>query len=426
MKKFFGILLLLVLTFYDIYPKGISFFGYSAIFTTGLVGLLVFLFERKFYKEEITVLFSYMPFVICCVITSYVNNVDDPYLLNYTKSQSAWFFSTYLIIYLFFKIHPKGSFFLLLYYILGAISIQGVISLAMYNNPAINDFFLSLQMIDALEIYKRELTEGERLLGYGTAFFGAGIIYGTALILSTYIILRKKLNFIQLLFWCSVYSFSFFIGLLSARTTMIGFFLSLILAVILLFFGKKIPKNQFFKFLAFIALFSSVGYTLCYVYFPEFADWAFEAFINYSETGEFSTQSSSGISDMFILPQNLKQWMFGIGVMEYWGPDVGYTRLLYYIGLPGTIAFFFYQLMLCYLAFTKERAEVFTLLALFACSLILNIKGLADLNNFIYFFVLYFLYYKYNIYKPKRQPLGKRNSAQFHYALQSQTSDRGI
>lgn len=428
MKKILLITILFIFLFYTLYPQAISFFGYSFLFTSGALGLALYLYNGRPFDEVITIILSYTPFVLACLLTMYLTPFKDPYLVDYTKSQFAWVFASYLIVTLFFMIHPRGSFTLFLYYIIGAIFVQCAISVAMHQNAVIRDFFNSLQMMDVTVLAKRQETEGARLLGYGVAFFGAGISCGFALIALVYIILKTKLNLISLVVLGGVYCFILYVGLLSARTTAIGLFASIILAIILVLTNNKknVRKGQFFKFLALAALFASIGHTLAYLYFPEFADWAFEAFINFNKTGKFRTNSSDGLESMFQLPHTFDQWLYGWGNMGFWGSDVGYTRLLFYVGLPGTLAYFFYQFMLIKLSFTNDRAFVFTLLMMYAYNLALNYKGLSDLNLFMYLFIFYFLHYRYYIYTPQLYKLGKFNSTKLRYAVQSSASSRRV
>lgn len=428
MRRILGILLLTIVVFYHIYPAAlpVPFLGYSFIFATGGIGLVLFLYNGKPYSEMITIMFAYFLFGFFCILSGYTSLRSDPYLFDNTKSQVAWLFSAYFVVYLYYQIHPKGSFVGLVYYIIAAVCIQGMIAVLMYRIPAVDSFFSSIQMTDWLAEARRAETEGERLLGYGTAFFGAGIIYGLALILVAYVLVKKRYNTVQMFFLSAVYAFIFFVGVLTARTTTVGLAASVLYLIVVFILDKSTRKGQFIKFAAFFALFASAGYTLVYTYFPEFADWAFEVFINYSETGEIRTQSSDSIEYMFILPKSFDVWMFGSGNMRFWGSDVGYSRLLFYIGLPGTIAFFFYQFILAKTAMTKDRAQSILMLVIIGYVLALNVKGLADVNAFFYMFVFYFLHYRYFIYTPKLERLGKFNSTKLRYAVQRSSANRRI
>lgn len=421
MRKIILTIILQIIIFYVIFPQAISFFGYSFIFTSGALGLALFINNGNPFREVLSIIGYYMPIFFACLVAGFMISFYDNYILDYPKSQIAWVFSSYLIVYLFFYIYPRGTLIQFSYLIIGSIFLQCIISVAMYQNEGARDFFNSLQMMDAVNAYKREDTEGARLLGYGIAFFGSGIVCGVGLILLVFVTMMQKLNLLKLAIHAAAYAFIFYVGLLSARTTVVGLAASIILFAILLLTGKSTMK-QSLHFVGICIVLGSIGYTLCYLYFPEFSDWAFELFINYEETGELRTQSSDGIEHMFELPRNFHQWIFGVGGMAYWGPDVGYTRLLFYFGLPGTLAYFFYQFMLMKMCATRNTAFNMTLVVLFAYNLALNVKGLSDLNHFIYPFIFYFLHYKYFIYTPYLYKIGKINSNKLRHAVQSQAS----
>lgn len=425
MRKIILTILLQVLVFYVLFPQAISFFGYSFIFTSAGLGLILFIANGNPFKEVLSIIGYYMPIFFACLVAGFMISFYDSYIFDYPKSQIAWIFSSYLVVYCFFQIYPRGTLIQFTYLIIGAVLLQCIISVAMYQNEEIRNFFNSLQMMDAVNAYKREDTEGARLLGYGTAFFGSGIVCGAGLILLIFVTMTQKLNLLKLAIHAAVYAFIFYVGLLSARTTVVGLAASIFLFLILLFVKKSTIK-QSLNFLGICLVLGSIGYTLCYIYFSEFSDWAFELFINYEETGELRTESSDALEYMFELPRNLHQWIFGMGGMAYWGPDVGYTRLLFYFGLPGTLAYFFYQFMLMRMCVTRNTAFNLTLVVLFAYNLALNVKGLSDLNHFIYPFVFYFLYYKYFIYTPYLYRIGKISTTKLRHAVQSETAGRRV
>lgn len=424
MKKVLLSILILFLVFYHIFPQGLSpLRGSSFIFTSGIAGLALYIYKGNPYGELFSMLKAYLPMFIVAFVTGFLSYFD-PYLQSYTQSQIAWAFSAYLISYLFFQAHPKGTFIVFLYYIIAAILLQAMITLLMSQNGAAKSFFNSLQMSDVVDQMKRKDTEGERLLGYGVAFFGAGIVYGFGLILLVYVLMKEKLNLIKLGILSLIYVVFLYVGLLSARTTTTGLFASLILLVLLTFFVGNTNKSQAWTFFAIAGLLATVGYTLAYLYFPDFADWAFEGFINYFKTGKFSTKSSDSLESMFLLPQTTKDWIIGTGAMAFWGSDVGYTRLLFYFGILGSAGFFYYQFYLLKMAATRDKAFVLTLLIIFAFNAALNIKGLSDLNLFIYLFVFYFLHYRHFIYAPRSS--AGYNKTTLRHAIQSPTPRRRV
>lgn len=424
-RKIISLVLFLVLVFFYLYPTGMPIYGYSFIFLLGLLGIGLYAYNQFPYAEVIPILLVYGAMFVWSYFCTFINKAYDSFIIDYTKSQMGWFFSAYLLIYLFYKIFPKGGIHIIIYYIIAAIFIQCVISVAMYMDPGINEFFSSLQKHDGLAEYKKAQTEGSRLIGYGTAFFGAGIACGFALILIVYVLMTRKWNVWQLLLISAIYCSIFYVGMLSARTTMVGMFTSIGLLVVFLF-TQNTHKKQVFSYLIFSVILLSIGYTLSYIYFPDFADWAFEAFINYRNKGELMTLSSSGLSIMFVLPQTAFEWIFGMGIGQFMFTDVGFSRLLLWFGLPGTLLYFYYQIMLIKPAFTRNRNLDLLLITFFVYNLVLNYKGLSDLNPYILLFTFYFLYYKYYIYTPYLYRLGKFNQTKLRYAVQTSTASRRV
>lgn len=426
MKRIIIGLLLFCVMFYHVYPLGLPIMGYSFIVGSGALGMILYAYNKYPYGEAMNILMVY-GLLIFMSIFSYILNTPrgDTFIVDLTKSQLAWFFSSYLIIYIFFIVFPKGGVNYLIYLLIAVVFVQCVISVTMYFNEDVASFFEGIQKLDDLGALKRDDTEGKRLLGYGVAFFGAGIICGLGMILLAYVIVCIKLNFFQNLLATFSYVGIFYIGLLCARTTLVGAVASLILFVVLIFLGKS-QKNQLLLSLFYILVLLSIGSTLCYLYFPDFADWAFEVFINYERDGNVRTSSSDGLSVMFILPHNILIWMFGEGHGHYFGTDVGYSRLLYWVGLPGTFLYFYYSFVIMKVAFTKNQSLNLMLITIFSYNIALNVKGLSDLNYVLALFAFYFLHYKYYIYTPYLYRLGKVKQNKLRNAVQTSSPSGGI
>ncbi|WP_163265266.1 hypothetical protein [Dysgonomonas sp. 216] len=425
MKKILLILLVLVVIFYHIYPQALPVFGYTFIVLSGAIGLTLYVRDQFPYDEAIRILIVYGLFAAWAIFSVFMNGRGDSYLLSMTKTQIAWFFSSFFIIILFFLAHPKGSINTLFYYIIGAILLQCIITVVMYFNESVAAFFNSIHKMDYIAIIKREETKEARLLGYGIAFFGAGITCGLGLILIAYLVMTQKMNILQIVFAALVYTFIAYIGLFSARTTMIGAAASLALIIILFITGAK-HKNQFYTYIISSVILMIIGYSLCYIYFEEFADWAFEAFINYQEKGKFTTQSSTGLEQGIVTPTSIFTWFFGKGTGEYFGIDIGFTRLLFWVGLPGTLLYFYYLYMQMKFALSKNKALNYTFLVTYAYVAVLNWKGLADLTYFFLLVTFYFLHYKYHIYQPYLYSLGYRDKTKLRNAFQTSPASRRV
>jgi hypothetical protein len=208
-----------------------------------------------------------------------------------------------------------------------------------------------------------------------------------------------------------------------------GAAISLALLAILIVSSKSrtINNAQLISWFGVIFVILIIGQTLCYFYFPQFADWAFEAFTNYEETGEWRTESSDGIYNMFMVPKTLSVWLYGNAHMLFWGTDVGFTRLLFYFGIPGTLSYFYYQWKVLEMSLTKFTALNYTLYALGVLVLVLNIKGLADVNSFLFIIFFYITYQKREIIIPQQQKLNAiRRRDQYYSSLQREESVRRV
>ncbi|WP_029904122.1 hypothetical protein [Prevotella sp. 10(H)] len=412
LKEIIPMFLPLMMTFYFIYPQALDVRGRSFILLSGVLGLALYAYHRFPFREVANVIIALGVMFFMFYTSGWLNNMADPYTIGYFRSQIAWFFSAYLIIFTIYRIHKKPSFNTLLLYIAGAIGLQALITFGMNLNEGIHDFFFSLQMKS--ELTEEVMDEGgsQRLMGYGIAFFGAGAVSGLGLICISYLLMRLKLDnkgFIALIL---LYVFTFYIGLFMARTTVIGAAVGLVVIAILYLWDNKSVRAQAKIFFIASIFMMAAGYVFAMFYFPHFSDWAFELFINFLRTGKLETRSSSGLEEMFLIPKDLRVLMLGSGRMLFMGTDVGYSRMLFYVGIPGTLYFYIYPMIVSKFYMTKDWAVNLASAAVIVYSLGLNVKGWIDLNLIIYLFFFYFMFYKYYIYIPT-QNIGTRTLASF-------------
>ncbi|WP_165020611.1 hypothetical protein [Dysgonomonas sp. ZJ279] len=393
--------LLLILVFYLIYPQALEIRGSSFISMSGIVGIILYGLHKFPFKEVVSVLIVFGILIFICYISAYVNGFVDDFMTGYIRSQMGWFFTAYMIIYFMYRIHGNPTIYTVLGYIIAAIALQSVITLIMFFNEAANDFFFSLQLKSIVDEETKEIAEKERLIGYGIGFFGAGIVAGYALIFIMYLFLKIKMNIKTFIFLALLYAFIFYVGLFSARTTVIGFTASFVVFAILFFIDVKPQRRQGINFIGILLLLLVVGYALCYIYFPDFTEWAFELFDRFRKEGRIETASSNGIIGMLYAPNDFKTFIIGNGNMAFFGSDVGYTRLMFYIGVPGMIMYFFYSAYVGIKCFTKDWTLNFLIIALLIYNMIMNVKGFTDLNMILYLFFFYFLFYKYYVFLPK-------------------------
>ncbi|NDV79328.1 hypothetical protein D0T57_10120 [Dysgonomonas sp. 511] len=400
-KEWIPMIFPLLMTFYHIYPQALDVRGSSYISLAGVVGLGFYAYHRFPFKETLGILAGMGIMLFSFYTSSFINNTNDPYTFGFIRSQIAWLFSAYLIILFIFKIHKRPSLNTVLLYIVGAILLQSIIAFAMNINESVHDFFFDLQM--QVEYSEAIVDEGraQRLMGYGIGFFGAGAIAGIALVLISYLFMRMDLKPAGFFLLVAAYAFIFYIGLFMARTTVVGCGVGLLVIAILYLWDNRSLKKQARKFIVVSVFAMFAGYTFAMFYFPSFSDWAFELFINFINTGEISTRSSSGLSQMFIIPDEFDTLMWGTGQMTFMGTDVGYSRMLFWLGIPGTIIFYYYQFFVARMSFTRDWGVNIAALSMVVYSLALNVKGWIDLNLVTYLIFFFFMFYKYYVYLPK-------------------------
>ena len=102
--------------------------------------------------------------------------------------------------------------------------------------------------------------------------------------------------------------------------------------------------------------------------------FAFEGLITWVETGEWRTDSTYVLQNMWVVPETMKTWVIGDGYFMsptkpgfYMGTDIGYLRFIFYCGLIGLSAFsifFMYITAACYKRFPQEKNLFLLLLIL--------------------------------------------------------------
>ena len=391
----------LILMFYFIYPQALAVGGSSFVAMSGLAGLGLYAYHRFPFKEVVTALSGMFALFFVYYSLTWINKVPDGYTIDYFRTQLALFFTAYLVISSIFKVHKNPTFNTFLLYIVAAITLQSLIAFLMYMNEGAHDFFFSMQMQGEYTEEVMEEAGSQRLMGYGIGFFGAGALSGMGLLAASYLLIRMKLKAKGFILLVACYVFMFYIGLFMARTTIVGMALGLVLIVVLYLKDNRSEKKQAKNFIVASFFLMFAGYIFAMFYFSSFSSWAFELFTNLFVHGRLETRSSSGLEEMFILPKDLHTMVFGRGYMAFWGSDVGYSRLIFYVGVPGTVLFFLYQFFIIKLGFTKDWGVNIFAVTMVLYTIALNFKGWIDLNFILYGIFFFFMFYKYYVYYPK-------------------------
>ena len=221
---------------------------------------------------------------------------------------------------------------------------QCIIALLIDNIPALYEW-LKNTIVDNYEFIERN----KRLIGIGAMYDTAGIRFTPVLIGLMYLMINKRSNK-QLFFYMILWTIIVVIGSAMSRTTSIGAIVSLFY---LLFnkisFGQVISYKamKIFAGAVFFAVVVIVIVVYCYNNVPEFRgymEFGYQNFFNYSRSGDFRSQSTRNLLNMFILPDNLKTWIIGDALFDvpggfYMSTDIGYLRFIFYCGLIGFSTF---------------------------------------------------------------------------------------
>jgi len=366
---------------------------------------LLKLFENKSFKY----LFIW---VVVSSISTIINSYYDFYCISYLVSYMNEVFSSFFIAYILYSKYKVNS-LNYLEYIVYTIFIFCILSLVMFFNPSIRSILFDILKTNELQSDFMYATVGQRLLGFGSMFFGAGVISGLALIII--IFLLKSGNIYYKLKMLIMLISIFFIGMMSARTTIIGAIFGIILLSILwrnYYRGTNIKTLILFLVLIFLAI--NLFNTFLNSYrFDTLIKFAFEMTSNYEYNDTLGTSSTKNLMEMIIFPNNFITYIIGDGAFAnpidkelfYKNIDIGYLRLLYYSGLISMISFYLFQYYLFKFGLEQTSKDYSKLVyIIFLYLMVVNFKGIIDLNSFIlpFIFIGYFDKHKYdnNHYNP--------------------------
>jgi hypothetical protein len=134
--------------------------------------------------------------------------------------------------------------------------------------------------------------------------------------------------------------------------------------------------------------------------------YAFEFLFSYFNGDGFSSESTKDLATMIIFPNHMSTWLFGDGyfstkvvddVFNYMGTDIGYLRILFYIGLVGSLFLYSWFLIVAYVCMSRKYYKSYRIffLAFFISIFVANIKFPFVLQNLAICFSLLFLFSVY-------------------------------
>lgn len=370
--------LLLLLIFFFVYPIRFVFMPIGVRLTFCLLGFVLLLFHRKIQLSDIKPLLPAFFVLLFSIVAIAVNRTTDIEYIRFCLSQLIIWFAAYFI--LSFGAAKRADIYTIIRIVVYAILIQSFLSTAISTNLDIKDRLLGLIVVEDEEVLEDFI--GSRFVGWGTSFFSAGVTSGLGLICISFLLVHNKAW--SPLITAVIYGIILGVGIMLARTTIVGCGVSLVyffLEYRRVVSWKSILRFFFWLLGAIVAL-VSIAYT---VLDERILNWAFELFLNYVDSGSVETTSTDALADMYIFPSRLSTYIFGDGLFSglyggyYMGTDVGFLRLLFYFGIFGLFAIFYWHFHIVTLIKNESRElYIFAIVILLYC-IFLNLKGITDM-----------------------------------------------
>lgn len=411
-----------VILFFYIYSVqfvGVPFSIGTRVFM-GMIGFFLFLlkilktqnafvFTKQFLKIYLVLFFISF---ISLLSLLYNRTTDLEFFLKYPVSITIIIFASYFVTKLVsYKNNAVDQIPLMMKLFINVVFIQIVISLIMFIFLPIRDILTAIQVTSDQELKILKETLEFRLVGFGSKFFGSGIINGFSLILIGSILKYNSNIKINVFKYSMFFLFIFVFGMMMARTTLVG----ALLAFAIIFWPStslKFNLNQFKNNSKFLFYFFSVPIIIVfgiYTFLPALSEslnmafnFGFEMFVNYFNNNSLESVSTNRMKEMYIWPSTFKTYLIGDGLYSntitggyYMGTDIGFLRLIYYFGVFGLFSYLLFQFQIAYFAYLRNHKYKYMFVVIFMYCLILNYKGFTDL------FFLTILFYLNNNYQDK-------------------------
>ena len=394
-----------------LYPIAFNFLPLDTGELLHLCGILYFIFyvgrylNKKIYEM---LRIAILVMIIGLSATGVYNNAYDLSLIKKILSFFLYPFSAMLVANLISKSSKSFSFYVLLEWIIYVTIVQGLISIFMYFDRNLQEYIIGHISSGMEQENFMEVQAAFRVIALCKfQYANMAVMYGLALFSAISLGFSNKSTLYQhkILYVLSI-AFISIMGILSARTFFLMIFLSFLYYSYLLYKRKGIYSFMYILLIVCsiillliisISLLENSEYSATY-------NWAFEWYINMSESKSFETGSSNRLYEMYLFPDNLKTWLLGDGQfvtvdgLFYKQTDVGYLRSLFYWGLVGTIVFYYFQYKCCKLICNSTRDGIIKKLCwlIFIWLLVYNVKEFWHANLYWALFLVTLIKFKYN------------------------------
>lgn len=401
---------LCIFFFLCIYPVRFAFFPFvSTRVTIGAMGILLFLINSLSYnskkilaikKEWLSVAISLMTILLIAIFVDLLNGTKETYFIKFPLSMIAIFGASYAVAKGVKSVYHQITFDIIARYIVLSVVLQMIIAVFMFISPIIKESLINLLAVN----YQKQVGIDiiglrNRIIGFGSQFFAAGVVNCFTLILLTILIKYKSSRNEKTTYLKLGFVLLSIVGTVLSRTTLVGILMSVAIFMFKskIFIIKSSTIKLFIVFAALVVLFVCFMPNSIFEKIKTASRFGFEMFYNYFEKGELSTKSTNQLFEMYkVHPNSIKTWIIGDGyyknpldaTLYYLNTDVGYLRLLFYFGIIGTLAYFAYEITLVKLA-NKINGNTFPLFffAIAVLILILNLKGMTEMTSLVSLFL---------------------------------------
>lgn len=411
----------LILIFLYFYTITFSFLPFSSTVIFGIFGFLwlsLLLLQNKisFTINKYMMRFLILLFSVGIVsmVSLAINSTRDIKFISYVFSALAIIFASYFVIKILKKMKYELSFESIGTLIINVIFIQSIIALSMFLIPELKEFLLGLEKLTADQYERVSALFEFRIFGLGASkTFMAGIYNGFGLILMAIFFRMYKFSSKQLFVFSLKFLLIFLVGMMMARTTLVGAMLAISIILMPKDFKATISmakKRFLFIFLAFVVpiviILLLMNFSSSFAMtFGRAIEYGFEMFVNYFAYGSFETDSTNELKTLYVFPTEIKTYIIGDGYFAhptdigqyYMNTDVGYLRLIYYFGIVGLLTYLAMQIYLIVRAYKSFNIGAEIYLFVVAYLLILNLKGFTDLLFIHILFVMAYVINKKSI-----------------------------
>lgn len=419
----------LILMFLYFYTITFSFLAFSTTVIFGIFGFLWFGLLVLQDKISFTINKHMMRFLILLfsvgsvsMVSLAINSTRDIKFISYVFSSLAIIFASYFVIKILKKMKYELSFESIGRLIINVIFIQSIIAFSMFLIPELKEFLLGLEKLTADQYERVNALFEFRIFGLGASkTFMAGIYNGFGLMLMAIFFRMYKFSFKQLFIFSFKFLLIFLVGMMMARTTLVGALLAISIILMPKDFKATISmvkKRFLFITLAFIVpiviilLLMNFSSTFAMT-FGRAIEYGFEMFVNYFAYGSFETDSTNELKTLYVFPTEIKTYIIGDGYWAhptdigqyYMNTDVGYLRLIYYFGIVGLLTYLSMQMYLIVRAYKSFNIGAEIYLFVVAYLLVLNLKGFTDLLFIHILFVMAYLLNKDTVSEHKTRSL---------------------